>query len=107
MTDTPSDFIVRDNPAQHRFEIDLGDGAQAIAEYRRSEDVITFTHTLVPREFEGKGVGSALARFALDTARARRLKVVPVCAFIAAYLKHHRDDQDLLTPASRDELGLG
>ena len=41
-------LIVRDNPERHRFEIDLGDGSFAIAEYTLPAGKIMFTHTEVP-----------------------------------------------------------
>lgn len=99
-------FIVSDNAEQHRFEIDLGDGKTAIADYHVDGDSIAFTHTVVPPAHEGKGVGSALVRFALDAARDRGLKVIPACAFFVAYMKRHADTQDLLAKESCDELGL-
>src|SRR5258706_861290 len=52
-------------------------------------DRITLVHTEVLPDAEGMGVGSRLARGALDDARARGLKVTVVCPFIAAYLRRH------------------
>ncbi|MBN9062543.1 MAG: N-acetyltransferase [Rhizobiales bacterium 65-9] len=86
---------VRDNSAAARFELD-SEGHTAFAEYRLAGDVITFTHTVVPKELGGKGVGSALARGALDQVRARGLKVVAQCPFIAAFIKKNEDYADLL-----------
>ena len=106
MTSSPSSYSVRDNPERHRFEIDLGDGAIAVAEYTLPEGKILFSHTEVPPAHEGKGVGSALIRFALASARARNLKVIPVCPFFAAYIKKHAEEQDLLDPAYRKVLGI-
>lgn len=103
---SPSSYSVRDNPERHRFEIDLGDGAIAVAEYTLPEGKILFSHTEVPPAHEGKGVGSALIRFALASARARNLKVIPVCPFFAAYIKKHAEEQDLLDPAYRKVLGI-
>ena len=102
----PTDARVRDNPGKHRFEIDLGDGSVAIAEYRLELGKITFTHTEVPPAHEGQGIGSALIRAGLAAARERRLKVVPQCRFFAAYMCKHQEVQDLLDPSSRDSLGL-
>ncbi len=107
MPDRPSHLTVRDNHAEHRFEIDLGGGERAIAEYRLESDTIAFTHTLVPSAHEGQGVGTALIRSALDSARRRGLKVIPACRFFAAYMRKHRDVQDLLTESERDKLDLG
>ena len=103
---SPSSYSVRDNPERHRFEIDLGDGAIAVAEYTLPEGKILFSHTEVPPAHEGKGVGSALIRFALASARARNLKVIPVCPFFAAYIKKHAEEQDLLDSAYRKVLGI-
>jgi uncharacterized protein len=101
-----STLLVRDNPERRRFEADLGDGSFAIAEYELFPDRIVFTHTEVPPEHEGKGIGSALIRFALRSARDRELKVIPICPFFAAYIRKHAEEQDLLTESWRAKLGL-
>jgi predicted GNAT family acetyltransferase len=86
---------VRDNPALKRFELDLN-GHTAVAYYRLSPGVITFTHTEVPAEMSGHGIGSQLVRGALEAARAQGLKVVPKCPFVAAYMAKHAEFNDLL-----------
>jgi predicted GNAT family acetyltransferase len=88
---------VRHNEARHRFELEQ-EGHTAIAEYELSPGFITFTHTLVPKELEGRGVGSALAAGALAAAREKDLKVIAQCEFIAAYIKRHPEVQDLVQP---------
>ena len=87
--------IVRDNKAEHEFEL-VVDGHRAVAAYQLEGDTIVFTHTIVPKAIEGRGVASKLIRAALDSARDRELKVVPQCPFVAAYIKRHPDTQDLL-----------
>jgi predicted GNAT family acetyltransferase len=106
MTGAPPELAIRDNPQKHRFEIDLGDGSLAIADYALHPGKIIFTHTFVPPEHEGQGIGSALIRFALNSARGRGLKVIPICPFFAAYIKNHVEEQDLLDPAYRKTLGV-
>lgn len=86
---------VRDNREKHRFET-VQDGHVAFAEYVESPGVITFTHTLVPPELEGRGIASALAVSALASARERGLKVVPKCEFFAGYISRHPEVQDLV-----------
>jgi len=103
MTDA-STYSVRDNAEKHRFEIDLGDGSFAIAEYRLRAGKIIFTHTEVPPAHEGRGIGSLLVRTALESARERGLKVIPICPFFAAYIKKHAEEQDLLDRAYRKIL---
>ena len=107
MIDKGAELPIRDNPAEHRFELDLGDGTLAIAEYELFPDRIIFTHTKVPTQHEGRGIGSALIRFALRSARERSLKVIPLCPFFGAYIRRHEEEQGLLTPSWREKLGLG
>ncbi|MFN3725678.1 MAG: GNAT family N-acetyltransferase [Allosphingosinicella sp.] len=96
---------MRDNEERRRFEIDLGDSV-AIAEYNLPNGMIMFTHTEVPPEHEGKGIGSALIRAGLAAARERGLKVIPICPFFAAYMKKHEEVQDLLDDSWRRRFGL-
>ncbi len=86
---------VRDNSEESRFELEK-DGAVAIAAYELEGEVISFTHTVVPVEIEGQGIGSALIGGALEAARARDLKVIPICGFVRAYIDRHPETQDLL-----------
>jgi predicted GNAT family acetyltransferase len=99
-------LAIRDNPERHCFEADLGDGSFAIAEYTLLAGKIMFNYTEVPPAHEGKGIGSALIRYALGEARKRGLKVIPICPFFAAYMQKHAEVQDLLDPAWRRKLGL-
>ncbi|MGV3635578.1 MAG: GNAT family N-acetyltransferase [Pseudorhodoplanes sp.] len=86
---------VTDNPAEHRFELKAGDHV-AVAYYTTAPGVLTFTHTEVPPALSGQGIGSTLARGALEQVRARGLKVVPKCPFIAAYIAKHPEFADLV-----------
>ena len=97
-------YVVRDNPEKHRFEIDLGEGTFAIAQYTLPPGKIMFTHTEVPSAHEGHGLGTLLIRAALASARERGLLVIPICPFFAAYLRKHPEEQDLLDPAHRKIL---
>jgi len=97
---------VRDNAERHRFEIDLGDGSFAFAEYNLIPGKIMFTHTEVPEAHGGQGLGSALIRFGLAAARERGLKVIPICPFFAAYMQKHGEVQDLLDDTWRRKFGL-
>jgi predicted GNAT family acetyltransferase len=53
-------------------------------------------HTGVEPRFEGRGIGGKLAKYALDTARERDLKVAPWCPFIAAYIRKNPEYADLV-----------
>jgi predicted GNAT family acetyltransferase len=86
---------IRDNAAQHRFELDA-DGHTAVAYYTLSPGTITFTHTDVPPQLGGRGIGSKLVRGALQAARAQGLKVVAKCPFVSAYIGKHAEFADLV-----------
>ena len=95
MTEQTKKPEVRHNVAASRFELQVGENT-AVLEYTLQGDTITFTHTGVPAELEGSGIGSQLARAGLDYARAKALKVVPVCWFVAGYIERHAEYKDLL-----------
>ena len=67
-----------------------------MAEYTRSGDVLTFTHTVVPRAIDGQGVGTRLVTGALDDVAALGLKVVPQCPFVAHVIEETPEYQDLV-----------
>ena len=97
MTDVQ--YIVRDNPDRHQFEIDLGNGDLAFAAYNLLPGAIRFYHTVVPESHGGQGLGTMLIKAGLAAARERGLKVIPICPFFRAYLKKHADEQDIVDPA--------
>ena len=71
--------------------------------YDRDGDRIVFTHTLVPASLEGRGIASVLARTALDDARSRHLRVVPLCPFVRDYIERHPEYQELVTAHASPE----
>ena len=86
---------VRNNPAKKRYELAV-EGHIAATYYSLADSVITFIHTEVPKELEGKGIGSKLIKGALDKVRADGLKVVAQCPFVKAYIEKHPEYADLL-----------
>ncbi len=100
MAEPGEQLIVVDVPATRRYEARLGGQVAGFAEYRRSPGRITFIHTVVGPEFEGRGVGGRLARAALDAARGEGLRVTPRCPFFAAYIQRHPEYADLVGSAA-------
>lgn len=100
------DWSVRDNSDQHRYEITKGEEIGGWVEYEVRDDVMAMRHTEVDSAYEGQGLGSKLARGALDDARARRLSVIPNCPFVAGYIKRHDEYADLVPSARRAEFGV-
>ena len=85
---------VVDNPERQRFELSL-DGHTAFATYRLAGDTFIVPHTEVPREFEGRGIGSALVKGVLEHIRARGGKIRPLCSFVTSYMRRHPEYDDL------------
>ncbi len=91
----PSTIAVTHRPELARFEV-VVDGRLAQADYRREGDLLVLHHTEVPPTLQGRGLAAALVAAALAWARAERLRVRPVCSYVAAYMRRHPETQDLL-----------
>jgi predicted GNAT family acetyltransferase len=91
-----SDVQTTDNAEQHRYEARVAGELAGFAAYRVQGDRVVFTHTEVDDAYEGQGVGSALARAALDAVRASGRSAVPQCPFIRSWIDKHPDYADLV-----------
>lgn len=89
------ELMVKHNSFAMRFEVEK-DGLLAVLEYQLDGGQIVFTHTEVPETLAGQGIASLLARTGLDYARAHFLTVLPLCSFVAGYIRKHLEYQDLV-----------
>ena len=103
MTSEPT---VVDNPGADRFEILVDDAVAGYVEYRRIGSSVAFTHTIVDQSFEGHGLGSTLARGALDAARKSGSPVLPFCPFMRGFNERHPAYLDLVPADRRAEFEL-
>lgn len=87
---------VLDAPERFRYEARVAGELAGYAAYRLRAGRIVFTHTEVKPEFEGQGIGSTLAKRALDDVRRRELSMVLVCPFMTAYVERHPEYADLI-----------
>ena len=91
---------IANDEAARRWEARLDGELAGYAEYIPGRGRIVFTHTVVEPRFEGRGIGTGLARAALEAAVAGGLRIVPYCPFISAYLRrHHEYDESVDWPA--------
>ena len=93
-------ITVTNNEEAQRFEAQV-DGLRALLTYRGFPDRIVFNHIEVPPPIESKGLAAKLTRTALDFARANHFRVVPLCPYVAAFIRRHAEYQDLV---SADDL---
>ena len=98
-------LTVEHKPLDHRFDAMDGPTRAGFVEYIRTDaGLIVYTHTEVSEQYEGKGVGSELARYVLDYARSEGLAVLPICPFIASWIGRHPEHQDLLYRAKPSKV---
>jgi uncharacterized protein len=90
-----SNLEVINNKELNRYEARVQDEL-AVLEYHASSNVIILNHTEVPQQLEGRGVGSFLIKHVLDDARENQFSVVPMCPFVAAYIRRHQEYRDLV-----------
>ncbi len=89
---------VLQNKEASRFETSI-DGVAAFIEYvEKPGAVLLLTHTCVPRQIAGRGIGTKLVVETLERIRSLDFKIVPLCPFIVAYLKKTENYQDLIAP---------
>lgn len=97
---------VRDNPEEKRYEVTL-DGADAgFTTYRTRPGLIAFVHTEVDERLEGRGLGSALIRGALDDAREKGMAVLPFCPFVNDFIVRHAEYRELVPEDHWERFGL-
>lgn len=95
---------VLDQPGSQRYEGFVGDTLAGYVEYEDVDGERAVRHTEVLDAFEGKGVGSALARGVLDDLRAKGMKVRPFCPFVAGWIRRHPDYLDLVADGYRNRV---
>lgn len=100
MSDEFEHVTIKNNEAQQRYEAEIS-GRLAVIEYEQGPERILIMHTEVPQELEGHGIAAKMAQFALDDARARHLAVVPLCPYVASYIRQHQEYADLVSPGHR------
>lgn len=86
-------MTVTHNVSRQRYELPVEHGL-AIAAYRQQVDARVFTHTEVPPEDEGKGIGARVVKAALEDTRKQGFRIIPACSFVVAYVRRHPEFDD-------------
>ncbi|MFE7209601.1 GNAT family N-acetyltransferase [Streptomyces sp. NPDC001698] len=90
--------------AKHRYEI-LVDGKRAgLTAYRDRGEQRVFYHTEIDDAFAGQGLASRLVQDALTDVRESGKRIVPVCPYVAKFLKRHEEFADITDPVTPDVL---
>ena len=88
--------------SKKRYEV-LIDDSIAFIDYIIAKEKIYLTHTEVPKSMTGKGIGSALALKVLEDIERQNLILVPLCPFVASYIKRHPEWNKLVLKGSNVE----
>ena len=86
--DKHTQIAVVDNPSEHQFEAHV-DGRVALVSYIRNGNTVILTHTEVPAELQGRGLGTVLARGVLDQAKRAGWNVIVKCPFLTKFIERH------------------
>jgi predicted GNAT family acetyltransferase len=100
MTTEQTAVTVHRNDATHRYEAHLDGTLAGYLDFRERDGEITLIHTETLDGYEGRGVGSALAEFALDDVRSRGAKAVALCPFVRHWLGKHPEYTDIVAHAN-------
>ena len=90
--------IVSDNPAEGRYEARLDGEVVGFAMYRDEDGRRVFFHTEVDPSHEGEGLGHELVTTALTEMREQGIPIVPLCPFVAGFLRKHPEWRDVVAP---------
>ncbi|MFI8893433.1 GNAT family N-acetyltransferase [Streptomyces paradoxus] len=96
---------VQRSDTEHLYAI-LVDGRRAgLTAYRDRGEQRVFFHTEIDDDFAGQGLAGQLVGSALADVRASGKRIVPVCPYVASYLKRHDGFADITDPVTPDVLG--
>ena len=88
-------YTLIDNAEQKRYEFQLPEHTPLI-EYIRTKDKIYLTHTEVPVALEGQGIGHELVKQVLEDVKSKDLTLIPLCPFVAHYIKENPEWRELV-----------
>lgn len=80
-----------DNSPAHQYEFRIGNEIAKIEYIKSEKGEIYLTHTEVPVSLEGRGIGSQLIEKTLQDIELQKLRLVPLCPFVAGYIQKHPD----------------
>ncbi len=88
-------YTLIDNAEKKQYEFHV-DGQTPKIEYIKTKDKIYLTHTEVPKGLEGKGIGTELIRQALNDIKEKEFTLVPLCPFVALFIKRNPEYKQLV-----------
>lgn len=94
--------VVRRADADQRYEIHVDGRRAGLTAYRDRGAQRVFFHTEIDDAYAGQGLAGELVRGALDDVRASGKRIVPLCPYVAKFLKRHEEFGDITDPVTPD-----
>jgi len=95
-TDGNPGITVRHDDQRRLYEAVVDDRVVGYLVYEVAGQTVSLTHTVVEPQMRGRGVGSALARFALDDLRERRQRPTVLCSFVTDFVARNPEYRGLI-----------
>lgn len=83
-----NELEITNNPGENRFEVWI-DGQLSKLDYIEDGDTIVMTHVGVHPEHRGGGVAGRITQVAMEYAKQRNLRVIPMCSYVASYIRRN------------------
>ncbi len=100
------DLEVADHPEHERFEIHADGELAGFVDYRLHDGELALLHAETLSRFRHRGFAGQLVQFSLDSARERKLAVLPYCPFVRRWIADHAEYADLVSEDRRPHFGL-
>ncbi len=95
---------LRNEPENDRYLVEVDGVVAGFTVYHLRGGRYFFVHTHIEASFTGQGLGSVLARYALDDVRAKGGTIIPICPFIAGFVDRHPEYQSLIDEQLWDRI---
>jgi uncharacterized protein len=82
------------NEAETQFETWI-DGQLSKLDYMQDGNTMVITHVGVHPEHRGQGVAGKITEVALEYAKQKSYRVIPMCPYVATYIRRNRQYLEL------------
>ena len=83
------------NEAEERFETWI-DGELSKLDYIQDGNTIVITHVGVHPQHRGQGVAGKITEVALEYAREKSFRVIPMCPYVVTYIRRNPQYENLI-----------
>lgn len=91
------DIRIEENDGRGRYVLDMPGGQEAYLTFARDRPGhMNIDYSYVPPAFRGRGVAVGLVARAVEDARVGGTRITPLCGYVAAEFRRHKDWQDVL-----------